>query len=308
MAKLSVVIPVYNEEVCIPELHRRLTESLQRDFQGFEYELIFVDDGSRDGSMKLLLDLKARDTRVKVIEFSRNFGHHIAITAGLDYASGDYVVMMDGDLQDKPEEVIKLYQKLYEGFDVVYGERIDKKFSLMKRLNSAVFNWAIRRLIDEPIVINSTIFRIMTKQVVQSMKLLRERNRYVVGVVGWVGFKHAGQPVDHGERFAGETKYHLRQQLTLALNAACSYSTHTLTLITRIGFGFVIASVLLVASILLRKILYNTPVMGWTSLVFMILAVGGMQIIMLGMIGEYVGRNFIEGKNRPLYIIRRVYD
>jgi glycosyltransferase involved in cell wall biosynthesis len=308
MPKLSCVIPVFNEEGNILELYRRLKESVSRDFTGFEEEYIFVDDGSTDGSLERMRELHDQDRAVKIIEFSRNFGHHIAITAGLDHATGDYVVMMDSDLQDKPEEMIKLFRKLREGYDVVYGERANKKFPLMKRLSASVFIALLRYLVNEPIVMNSSIFRIMTRQVVENTRLLRERNRYIIGVVGWVGFKHAAQPVEHGERYAGESKYRFSHQIMLALNAALSYSTRALTLITRIGLLFVALALLLGIWIIYAKIMLGMPVTGWTSLLLAILAVGGIQIIMLGMIGAYIGRNYMEDKNRPLYIIRRLYD
>jgi len=308
MPRLTCVIPVFNEEGTIPELYRRLSEAMRKDFPDFELEIIFIDDGSKDRSVESILSLRVQDPRVKLVQFSRNFGHHVAISAGLDYATGDYVVMMDGDLQDQPEEIIKLYRKLQEGNDVVYGERIEKKFSLAKRLNSAIFLSVLRRLINEPITINTTIFRIMTKQVVDATKLLRERNRYVVGVIGWVGFKHAAQSVEHGERYAGVTKYRLKHQIALAMNAALSYSTYALTLITRIGFLFVLIAVLASSWIVYRKFAYGTSAAGWTSIAIAVLGVGGIQIIVLGVIGEYVGRNYMEDKNRPLYIVRNVYD
>src|SRR3989338_2716520 len=235
MEKISVIIPLYNEADNIAELHRRLKDALQKDFATFDYEIIFVDDGSSDAIESLLLNLHTQDPKVKVLQFSRNFGHHIAITAGLDYASGDYVVMMDGDLQDQPEEIIKLYRQLKSGYDVVYGERVQKKFSLFRRILSGLFNFLIKRFIDEPIVINSTIFRIMTKQVVESIRLLRERNRYIVGIIGWVGFKHAGVPVEHGKRYKGESKYNLSRQLALAWNAIFSFSSYPLKWIIRLG-------------------------------------------------------------------------
>jgi len=308
MPKLSCVIPVYNEQGNILELYRRLKDAMANDFLGFEGEYIFIDDGSADGSMEIMKELYKADRSVKLIEFSRNFGHHVAITAGLDHTTGDYVVMLDSDLQDKPEEIIKLFRKLQEGYDVVYGDRIRKQFSFMKRVSASVFLSVLRYLVNEPIVMNSSIFRIMTRQVVESTRLLRERNRYVIGVIGWVGFKHAAQPVEHGSRFSGHTKYRFSQQLILALNAALSYSTTALTLIMRIGLVFVALASLLGIWIAYAKIVYGTPVIGWTSLVLAVLVVGGIQIIILGMIGAYVGRNYMEDKNRPLYIIRHLYD
>lgn len=304
MQKISFVIPIYNEGKNIDELYRRLKAAAINDFKDFGHEIIFVDDGSTDETAALLDGLHGRDRSVKVIQFSRNFGHHIAITAGLDVAVGDYAVMMDGDLQDQPEEIIKLYRKMKEGHDVVYGERKNKKFGLFKKVCSGLFNFIIKKLISESIVINSTIFRIMTKQVVESLKELRERDRYIVGLIGWVGFKSAVQPVEHGERYKGKSKYNFSKQLALAFNAIFSFSNYSLKLIIKIGLAFVFISFILGVSILYRKIVYNTPVIGWSSLILSILAVGGIQIIILGVIGEYVGRNYMEEKKRPLYIVK----
>lgn len=308
MRKISFVIPIYNEEENIAELYRRLKQTATNDFKDFEYEIIFVDDGSSDKSFGLLENLHNQDRNVKAVQFSRNFGHHIAITAGLDMASGDFVVMMDGDLQDQPEEILKLYNKLQEGYDIVYAKRINKKSGLINRALSRLFNAVIRKLIDEPIVINSTIFRIMTKQALESMKLLRERNRYIIGVIGWVGFKHAMQEVEHGKRYAGKSKYDLSKRLSLALSAIFSFSNYPLRLIIKIGLFFVLGAFLIGASILYKKIFYGVPVLGWSSLILAVLTMGGIQIIILGIIGEYVGRNYIETKNRPLYIVKKVWS
>lgn len=305
MKKISFVVPIYNEEENIAELYRRLKQAAVNDFRNFEHEIIFVDDGSRDQSFELLENLHAKDRNIKAIQFSRNFGHHIAITAGLDMAAGDFVVMMDGDLQDQPEEILKLYNKLQEGYDVVYAERINKKSGLVNRVLSNLFNMMIRKLIDEPIVINSTIFRIMTKQALESVNLLRERNRYLIGIIGWVGFKHAVQKVEHGKRHAGKSKYNFSKRLSLALSAIFSFSNYPLQLIIKTGLFFVLGSFLVGASIVYKKIFYGVPVLGWSSLISAVLVMGGIQIIILGIIGEYVGRNYIETKNRPLYIVKR---
>lgn len=300
----SVIIPVYNEEETIPEFYSRLKKTLEKDFSHFNHEIIYVDDGSFDGSYKQLEALSSKDPIVKVISFSRNFGHHIAVTAGLDHATGDYVVMMDGDLQDQPEEIIKLYTKLQEGYDVVAGERINKKFSFFKRTSSRLFVWIIRSLTDKRIIINNTIFRIVTKQVVIEIRKLREMHRYLVGVIGWVGFKHTTTPVEHGKRYAGTSKYTISKQLKLAFDAIVSFSDRFLRLISCLGFVLVVMSAFLICITIYRKITYGIPVLGWASLLTSILFVGGIQIIILGVLGEYIGRTYMESKHRPLYIIR----
>jgi len=305
MKKISFVIPVYNEEKNIIELYKRLKKVATNDFKEFEYEIIFVDDGSIDQSGRLLEDLHNQDGSIKVVQFSRNFGHHIAITAGLDMAEGDFVVMMDGDLQDKPEEILRLYDKLQEGYDVVYAERMNKKFSIINRVSSLLFNSLIRRLIDEPIIINSTIFRIMTKQVAENIKLLRERNRYVVGIIGWVGFNHTAQKVEHDKRYAGKSKYSISKRFSLALSAIFSFSNYPLKIIIKIGLSLVLVSFLIGTYIIYKRIFYDVSVLGWSSLIVAVLVIGGIQIMVLGVIGEYVGRNYVEMKNRPMYIVKK---
>ena len=305
MQKISFVVPIYNEEKNVNELYRRLKHVAVKDFKDFKSEIIFIDDGSTDRSLELLEKLYNQDADIQIIQFSRNFGHHIAITAGLDMADGDLVVMMDGDLQDRPEEILKLYNKLQEGYDVVYADRMNTRSGLINRTTSWLFNTMIKKLIDEPIVINSTIFRIMTRQVVESIKLLGEKNRYLIGVIGWAGFKHAAQRVEHDKRHAGRSKYNLSKRLSLALSAIFSFSSYPLKIIIKIGLFFVLGSFLTGVYIVYKKVFYGVSVLGWSSLIVAILVMGGIQIMVLGIIGEYVGRNYIETKDRPLYVIKR---
>lgn len=305
MRKISVVIPLYNEEENIHELHRRLSAALNKDFADLEHEILFVDDGSRDNTFKLVQELKEKDPNVKAIQFSRNFGHHIAVTAGIDFATGDYVVMMDGDLQDQPEEIIKLYNKLQEGYEVVYGRRVNKQFSATKKMLSNLFNMFIKKLIDEDIVINSTIFRIMTKDVAENIRQLREQNRYIVGIIGWVGFNHVHQDVAHGERYAGQSKYNLSKQFKLAFDAIYSFSSYFLKLIVKLGLLLVLASLVMIVYVLYKTLIVKSTVQGWSSIMISVLLVGGLQIIVLGVIGEYIGRIYKEAKGRPLYVIKK---
>ena len=304
--KISFVIPIFNEEENIPELYTRLVNSIKKDFSDFDYEIILVNDGSTDSSQKQLEALHQKDNKVKVIEFSRNFGHHIAITAGLDYAEGDYVVMMDGDLQDQPEEVIKLYDLLKSGkFDIVYGHRAHNKFGFFKRFFSKMFNVIFKFLLNESFVISNTIFQIMTKQVVENIRDLREQNRFIVGIIGWLGFSQGVQAVEHAKRYKGKTKYSFSKQVGLALNAIFSFSDYLLKLINKIGFSFILFSVGLITYALYKKIVFDSPVSGWTSLIISIFLIGGIQLIVLGIMGEYIGRTYMEIKKRPLYIVRK---
>ena len=303
MKKISIVIPLYNEQDVIPELYKRVKYSLVRDFSNFDHEIIFVNDGSSDSTQNELEKIYVKDSCVEIIAFSRNFGHHIAITAGLDAASGDFVVLMDGDLQDQPEEIKKLYSRLQDGYDVVYGEQKEKKFSWFKRFCSYVFCTIIRLLIAENIIINTYIFRIMTKQVVQEVRKLHERQRYILGIIGWVGFKTASVSVIHDERRRGVTKYSLAKEIKLALDAIVSFSDYPLRMITRLGFILVTISLIAVSWLFVKRWLYGVGLLGWTSMMCAILFVGGMQLFVLGIVGEYIGRIYVEVKQRPLYIV-----
>lgn len=305
MPSISFVIPVYNEQETVRELHARLTRMLAEHFQNWAYRIVFVDDGSADGSAAAVEAVHAKDPNVSLISFSRNFGHHIALSAGLDHADGDYVVMMDGDLQDRPEEVPALYKKLQEGYDVAYAERTEKKFGPLKRMTSGLFNACMRRLIHEPIVLNSTIFRMMTKQVVDSIRELRESNRYIVGLIGWVGFRHAPVPVVHGARHAGISKYTTRRRIALALDAIVSFSNYPLRVITKIGLAATAAAFGYGVWIAVKKSVYGTPILGWSSLIVAVVIMGGLQMLMIGVIGEYIGRAYMQDKRRPLYIVKK---
>lgn len=304
--KISIAIPIYNEEHILDELCKRLTLALKKDFRNWKYEIILVDDGSTDKSYSILIKLHKKYKNLKVIQFSRNFGHHIALSAALDHANGDFVVMMDGDLQDRPEEIKKLYKKLLGGYDVVYAKRKNKNHNFFKKINSYLFNILINFLINEKIVINSTIFRIMTRQVVQNIKLLHEKNRYLIGLIGWVGFKTTSQEVIHDKRYAGKTKYTLTKQYDLALNAIFSFTNYPLRIGIKIGVGVILLSFIFSIFALTRKFIYGTALEGWTSILIAILALGGFQILLIGVIGEYVGRTYVETKQRPLYIIKKI--
>ncbi len=308
MKKISIIAPIYNEEETIPEFYNRLMIVLQKDFSCFLYEIILVDDGSTDQSAYILKKLSEQNECVKSIIFSRNFGHHIAISAGLDHATGDYVVMMDSDLQDQPENIKFLYHKLVEGFDVVYGDRLNKKFDFLKRSYSALFIAFMKSLMREKIEINTTIFRIMTKQVADEVIRLRESQRYLVGVIGWVGFKHTSVSVEHGIRKYGTTKYSFLKQFSLACNAIFSFSEYPLRLITVLGFMFMTLSFILVGYIIIRYFFQSLSVQGWTSLIAAILFMGGIQLLVLGIMGEYLGRLYIEIKHRPLYVIKHFFN
>jgi len=302
--KLSFVIPVYNEEQSILELHRRIKKVLEKDFPFFDYEIIMVDDGSTDNSFKIMKGLHDDDKNIKVIKFSRNFGHHIAITAGLDVTKGDFVVLMDGDLQDQPEEIIKLWNEMQKGYDVVYGRRKNKKFGFFKVFTSTIFNFILRRFMDKRMEINSSIFRIMTKQVIEQVRRLREADRYVIGLIGWVGFKHSFREVIHGDRYAGKTKYNLRKEFTLAFNAIFSFSNFFIKLISVTGLIIILISLILLIWILV----VGKVILSWSLTVALFFFMGGLEILFIGIIGMYIARIYSLSKGRPLYIIETILD
>jgi glycosyltransferase involved in cell wall biosynthesis len=300
--KLSVVIPIFNEEETLLELRRRLKISLD-ELTGGSYEVIFVDDGSKDRSWEIIEGFNREDAKFKALKFSRNFGHHIAITAGLDYSTGEAVVLMDGDLQDQPEEISKLYTHFLKGFDVVFGIRQEKQHSLMKRVSSSLFIYLINKVIDVEVPINSHIFRIMSRKVVTNLNKLRERDRFITGLVSYMGFKQVGINVIHGARYAGQTKYSLFKLFKLAFNAITSFSIKPLQVATTLGVFVSLVSFIGIIYLISLKILFNTAITGWTSVMVLILFMGGVQMLLLGILGEYVGRNYAESQKRPLYII-----
>lgn len=305
--KLSIAIPIYNEEKIIPALYTRLINSLKKDFKNWRYEIIFVDDGSIDDSFNTLKRINRKDKNVKVIQFTRNFGHHVALTCALDHVNGDFIVLMDGDLQNKPEEIIKLYKRLNKGYDIVYAVGKTTNQGFVKKFNSYLFHNIMKFIVKENVEINSSIFRIMKKQVVSDIRSLRENNRYLLGIIGWLGYKTGTQIVNHDKRFAGTTKYTFTKQLNLAFDAIFSFSSNPMRIFIKIGLFIVFMAILFSIYAIYRHIFLETTFVGWTSIVILLLAIGGFQITLLGVIGEYIVRIYTETKKRPLYIIKQKY-
>lgn len=297
---LSVVIPVFEEEQNIHELYRRLTAVLQR--LAVSYEVIFVDDGSRDRSFAKLEELHRKDCKITVLRLSRNFGHHLALTAGLDATRGEVVVLMDGDLQDQPEEIPALLSKLDEGWDVVYGIRAESQHSLFKRATSRMFFAMMRRLVRE-LDLNTGIFRVARRQVIDTVTQCRESNRFVLGLISWAGFRQTGVPVQHCARQAGVTKYTLSKQLRLAMNTITSFTTVPLRCATYLGLITALGALVYATIVILRKLIWGLGEVGWPSLVVVMLFLGGAQLLSLGIFGEYLGRVLIESQRRPLYVV-----
>jgi len=302
----SIVVPLYNEEENIPELYRRLTAVMNRltSEETGDYEIILVDDGSSDQTWALVQELREKDSRVKGISFSRNFGHHIAITAGLDHAKAQTIILMDGDLQDQPEEIPRLHQKLLEGYDLVYGIRRVKKDSPMKRLNSSLFWWFLNKFSGIHIPRNQSLLRIFDRKVLDVVNNMRERARFIHGMIAWTGFRTALLEIAHAPRERGVSKYNMVKLFRLAFNAITAFSIVPLRLATYLGIlssglGFFYA-----LYFLYKKIFLGIPVLGYASIIVAVLFVGGVQLLILGIIGEYLGRIYQEVQARPIYIIR----
>lgn len=301
---LSIVIPCFNEEAVISETVRRLQE-FSSEIIGLEVELIFVDDGSQDGTRQLLRAHAAEDQRIRLILFARNFGHQIAVTAGIDAARGDAVVLMDADLQDSPEVVHEMIEKWHEGYDVVYGTRTERPGeSVFKRATARGFYRLLNGLSDVPIPVDTGDFRLMSRQVVETLRAMPERDRFVRGMVSWVGFKQTALPYKRAERFAGESKYPLRKMLHFATDGILSFSTRPLQISVALGAvsaGLALSGILYA---LVMRLFTNIWVEGWTALMIATLFIGGVQLIAVGILGAYVGRIYSEVKSRPLYVVQ----
>jgi glycosyltransferase involved in cell wall biosynthesis len=302
--ELSIVVPVFNEEETIPELHRRLTEVLGPLVRS--YEIVFVDDGSRDASWSLVQGLAERDSHVRGLRFSRNFGHQMAFAAGVDHARGDAVVIMDGDLQDPPELIPKLVEHWREGSEVVYAVRAQREGEgAFKRFTASTFYRILRRITQVEIPMDTGDFRLMGRRAVEAFRRLPERHRFTRGLVAWLGFRQVGVAYNRPPRFAGETKYPIRKMLRFALDAITSFSHVPLQLATVVGFvvsGLAFAYIVVV--LVLKFLGISWP--GYTSLMAAILFLGGVQLVMIGVLGEYLGRVYDEVKHRPLYLVEEV--
>jgi dolichol-phosphate mannosyltransferase len=302
---LTLVIPIFNEELMIPELDRRLREVLASWRDAIEtWEVVFVNDGSRDRSFEQLKALAAAEPRYKVISFARNFGHQMAITAGMDRAEGEAVVIMDADLQDPPEVVSEMIQRWREGFDVVYGVRKKRLGETMfKKVSAAVYYRVLRAMLGGvSIPADAGDFRLLARPVVLAMRALRERHRFVRGMVAWVGFRQTAVYYDRPARFAGETKYPLRKMVKFAIDGITSFSVVPLRFATWLGVLSGVAALLTAAWAMYTKFFAAGVVQGWTTIIIVVALGFSAQLIMTGVLGEYVGRIYEEIKRRPLYI------
>jgi len=303
---ISLVVPIWNEEKVIPELYRRVVEVMART--GEVWELICVNDGSRDRSLALLLDLHHQDPRVKVIDFSRNFGHQVAITAGADFAEGDAVIVMDADLQDPPEVVLQMIAKWREGYEVVYAMRAKRQGETWFKLVTAKYFYRIlRQITDVEIPVDTGDFRLMDRRVVLAMRQLREKHRFMRGLSSWVGFRQTGVEYERAERYAGETGYPLRKMVRLALTAITGFSYLPLQLATYLGFALAFISLVGIIVTIILRLSGSSFFLGQATTLVSVLFLGSIQLIVLGIIGEYLGRIYDEVKGRPLYLVSHAY-
>jgi glycosyltransferase involved in cell wall biosynthesis len=299
----SIVAPIYNEIDNLPELYRRVREVMESS--GETWELILVDDGSTDGSTDEIRELAEADKRVRPVIFARNFGHQIAITAGWDYARGDAVIIIDADLQDPPEVILELAEKWREGYEVVYAVRAEREGeSWFKKFTAALFYRIIYRITDVKIPLDTGDFRLMDRKVVDVMKTMRERHRFPRGMSAWVGFKQIGVEYKRAARHSGETKYPFKKMLRLALNAVTSFSYFPLQVATYIGFVAAGIAILAIPVVIYMRMTGSQAFFGQATTLISVLFLGGVQLISLGILGEYIGRLYDEAKGRPLYIVR----
>jgi len=305
---VSIVSPVYQEEAGIEEFHRRLVASMEGIDDDLAFEVVYVNDGSKDRSLDLLEKIAADDDRVRVVDLSRNFGHQVALSAGVDHARGDAVVVIDSDLQDPPEVIPEMIQRWRDGFKVVYGVRTSRAGETrFKLLTSKIYYGLMDRISEVPLPRQAGDFRLLDRKVVDVLDQMPERNRYVRGMVAWVGFPQCAVEYERDARFAGSTNYTLGRMVRLALDGLTSFSDRPLRLATQLGvivmaLSFAVAAWTIVASLFDL----GTSSRGWSSLMAVVLLLGGVQLLCIGVLGEYVGRVYRETKGRPLYVVNEV--
>ncbi len=300
--ELTIIIPVFNEEKILQELYQRLTDSAQQVTQN--YELIFVNDGSKDNSLAQLISLAEQDSHVFYINFSRNFGHQIAVTAGLQNSTGKAVVIIDGDLQDPPELIPELYKKYLEGYKIVGAKRVSRKGeTFFKKFTAKAYYRILKRITNVDIPVDTGDFRIIDRKVVNAINAMDEPDKYIRGQVAWTGFKTTFVDFERDERRFGTTGYSFKKMTKFAMDGITSFSNYPLKIASI--FGFIVSGIafLLVIYVLLSKYVFHNAIDGWPSLMLTILFIGGVQLICLGIIGEYLWRIMNNVRNRPLYVV-----
>lgn len=303
MVKYSVVVPAFNEQEVLEETYRRLTEVMEQTNES--YEIIFINDGSRDRTYEIAEAICQRDSHIKLINFSRNFGHQIAVTAGMEYSSGQAIVIIDADLQDPPHIILEMIKKWKEGYDVVYGQRLKREGeTFFKKFTAKCFYRILNKMTSMQIPVDTGDFRLIDRKVCDVMNSIQEKNRYVRGLVTWVGFKQTAVEYKRESRFAGETKYPLKKMIKLATDAILSFSYKPLRLAGLVGGTLSVCSFIYLIVVIIQKLFTDTTQPGWASLFAVILFFNGVSLILHSITGEYVGRIYEETKNRPLYIVR----
>jgi dolichol-phosphate mannosyltransferase len=303
MIRYSIVVPVFNEEEVIAHTYQRLTQVMQGLNE--PYEILFVNDGSRDNTYVQLEQFEAQDDAVRVLDFSRNFGHQVAITAGMDHAVGQAIVVIDSDLQDPPELIVAMISKWKAGYDVVYAKRVSRKGETwFKKQSAALFYRVLHRLSDIDIPLDTGDFRLIDRQVADQLKAIREKSRFVRGLVSWVGFRQTAVEYERDERLYGVTKYPLKKMIKLSLDGMTSFSIKPLKITSYLGILSSIAGFIYMLYVLYLRFFTEHTIAGWTSAIIVQLFFNGVILIMLGIIGEYVGRIHDESKDRPIYILR----
>ncbi|MFE4713727.1 glycosyltransferase family 2 protein [Paenibacillus sp. NPDC056722] len=304
--RYSIIIPMFNEEAVIQETYRRIKKVMGTT--GEPYELLFVNDGSTDHCAEMIEEYSYWDESVRLIDLSRNFGHQVAITAGMDYAQGDAIVIIDADLQDPPELILEMIEEWKVGFEVVYAKRVKRRGeSLFKKWTASLFYRVLRYSTDISIPVDTGDFRLIDRKVCDQLKRLPEKNRFVRGLVSWVGFRQKAIEYERDERLAGETKYPLKRMIKLSLDGITSFSYKPLKLAGYLGGVLSAAGFLYLMYVLYLAIFTDSVVKGWASMIGITLTFNGFVLVMLGILGEYVGRIYDETKGRPLYIVQEVY-
>ncbi|OBZ10446.1 glycosyltransferase [Bacillus sp. FJAT-27264] len=304
--RYSIIIPMFNEEAVIQETYRRIKKVMGTT--GEPYELLFVNDGSTDHCAEMIEEYSHWDESVRLIDLSRNFGHQVAITAGMDYAQGDAIVIIDADLQDPPELILEMIEEWKLGFEVVYAKRVKRRGeSLFKKWTASLFYRVLRYSTDISIPVDTGDFRLIDRKVCDQLKRLPEKNRFVRGLVSWVGFRQKAIEYERDERLAGETKYPLKRMIKLSLDGITSFSYKPLKLAGYLGGVLSAAGFLYLLYVLYLAIFTDSVVKGWASMIGITLTFNGFVLVMLGILGEYVGRIYDETKGRPLYIVQEVY-
>lgn len=305
--RVSYVFPIFNEAGNLNLLYRSIS-SVLADVP-YEIELIFINDGSRDDSLAALVQIQAHDERVIVIDLARNYGHQVAVTAGLDRSTGDAVIIMDSDMQDPPAVSLELIEQWEAGWDVVYAQRRSRKDSIFKRATAFLFYKALRRVSEVDIPANTGDFRLLDRRVVDELKKYTEHDRFLRGMVSYIGFDQTAVQFDRHERYAGTTGYPLGKMLSFAADGIMGFSTYPLKLISRLGFVAAALSVVGIVYVLAVKLFIpQVVVAGWTFIVLSVLLMGGLQLIMLGVLGGYIGRIYRQVQGRPLYAVKKVFQ